>query len=74
MKIRAGYQISYDCPQPTPMILQLSVHPSRVPDLLNADRVHFDPQIPAEHLHRQFRQLLPRHPRPGRAADHVDRF
>jgi hypothetical protein len=21
MKIRAGYEISYDCPQPTPMIL-----------------------------------------------------
>ena len=37
MKIRAGYEISYDCPQPTPMILQLSVHPSRVADLLSAD-------------------------------------
>ena len=34
MKIRAGYEISYDCPQPTPMILTLSVHPSRIPDLL----------------------------------------
>jgi hypothetical protein len=27
MKIRAGYQLSYDCPQPTPMILTLSVYP-----------------------------------------------
>ena len=34
MKIRAGYEISYDCPQPTPMILTLSVHPSRFADLL----------------------------------------
>jgi hypothetical protein len=34
MKIRAGYDISYDCPQPTPMILTLSVHPSRFSDLL----------------------------------------
>jgi len=47
MKIRAGYEISYDCPQPTPMILQLSVHPSRVPDLLNADRVHLNPPLTA---------------------------
>src|SRR4029077_9395934 len=31
---RAGYEISYDCPQPTPMILTLSVHPTRFPDLL----------------------------------------
>jgi hypothetical protein len=23
MKIRAGYEISYDCPQPTPMIMTL---------------------------------------------------
>jgi hypothetical protein len=34
MKIRTGYEISYECPQPTPMILTLSVHPSRFPDLL----------------------------------------
>jgi hypothetical protein len=39
MKIHAGYEISYDCPQPTPMILTLSVYPSRVPDLLTPDRV-----------------------------------
>ena len=29
MKIHAGYEISYDCLQPTPMILTLSVHPTR---------------------------------------------
>ncbi len=47
MKIRAGYEIAYDCPQPTPMILQLSVHPSRVADLLNPDRIHLDPPLAA---------------------------
>jgi transglutaminase-like putative cysteine protease len=46
MKIRAGYEISYDCPQPTPMILMLSVHPSRHPDLLTPDRMRLDPAIP----------------------------
>ena len=46
MKIRAGYEISYDCPQPTPMILTLSVHPSRVPDLLTPDRMRLDPPLP----------------------------
>jgi len=44
MKI-AGYEISYDCPQPTPMILTLSVHPSRVPDLLSLDRIRLEPTI-----------------------------
>jgi transglutaminase-like putative cysteine protease len=54
MKIRAGYTISYDCPQPTPMILSLSVHPSRVPDLVTFDRVLFDPPIPANTYHDSF--------------------
>jgi transglutaminase-like putative cysteine protease len=47
MKIRAGFEISYECPQPTPMIVTLSVHPSRFPDLLTSDRINFDPPIPA---------------------------
>jgi transglutaminase-like putative cysteine protease len=54
MRIRAGYQISYDCPQPTPMILQVSVHPSRIPDLLSWDRLQFDPAIPAKSYHDSF--------------------
>src|SRR5438270_10683351 len=54
MKIRAGYEISYDCPQPTPMVLTLSVHPSRVSDLLTWDRVRLDPPIPANTYHDSF--------------------
>ena len=34
MKIRIGYELIYDCPQPTPMILTLSVHYSRVSDII----------------------------------------
>jgi len=47
MKIRAGYEITYECPQPTPMLLMLSVHPSRTPDLVTPDHVRLDPAIPA---------------------------
>jgi hypothetical protein len=54
MKIRAGYEISYDCPQPTPMILMLSIHPSRVPDLLTPDHIRLDPPIPANTYHDGF--------------------
>jgi transglutaminase-like putative cysteine protease len=45
MQIRAGYEIAYDCPQPTPMLLVLSVHPSRVPDVIGLHRIGFDPPI-----------------------------
>ena len=46
MKIRAGYEISYECPQLTPMILTLSVHPSRFSDLLTPDLVRLDRRSP----------------------------
>jgi transglutaminase-like putative cysteine protease len=54
MKIRAGYEISYECSQPTPMILTLSVQPSRFPDLLTIDRLQLDPPIPFNTYHDSF--------------------
>lgn len=47
MRIRAGYEISYSCSQPTPMILMLSVHPSRTPDLLSPDQPVLSPAVPS---------------------------
>ncbi len=48
MQIRAGYQIAYECVQPTPMLLMLSVHPSRLPDLVAPHRITFDPPVAAK--------------------------
>ena len=48
INIRTGYAISYDCPQPTPMILTLSVHPSRRRDLIAPDRMQLEPSIPTK--------------------------
>ena len=46
MKIRAGFEISYDCVQPTPMIAMLNVHPSRTQDLVTPDLLRLEPEIP----------------------------
>lgn len=54
MKIRAGYEIVYTCPQPTAMILQLSVHPSRFSDLETLDRIQLDAPIPVNTYHDSF--------------------
>ncbi|WP_207537695.1 transglutaminase-like domain-containing protein [Sabulicella rubraurantiaca] len=54
MEIRAGFEIAMDCPQPTPMILLLSLHPSRLPDLLGEQRLQSDPPIPF----REFRDAF----------------
>ena len=45
MKIRAGYEIAYDCPQPTPKVLLLRVHPSQQNTLITPDRMQFDPPV-----------------------------
>lgn len=42
MKIRAGFTLSYECPQPTPMLLTLNIHPSRRVDLLTDQVLSFD--------------------------------
>jgi transglutaminase-like putative cysteine protease len=47
MKIRAGYDIVYESPQPTSKILLLSVHTSRQHDLLTPQTMRFEPDVPA---------------------------
>ncbi len=46
MKIRVGFEMVYDCPQPTPMIFNLNVHFTRVSDLLSRDDLVVDPPVP----------------------------
>ena len=46
MKIRVGYELVYDCPQPTPMILMLNTHFSRASDILIPDHLVTTPAVP----------------------------
>jgi transglutaminase-like putative cysteine protease len=46
MQIRLGYELIYDFPQPTPMILALSIHFSRASDIIIPDFVTTSPVVP----------------------------
>ena len=46
MLIRIGYELVFDVPQVTPMMLMLNVHPSRAQDVLEADIMSSDPAVP----------------------------
>jgi hypothetical protein len=46
MQIRVGFEMIFDCPQPTPMIFNLNVHFTRVSDLVGRDALRVDPPIP----------------------------
>jgi hypothetical protein len=46
VEIRVGYELIYDCPQPTPMMLVLNIHYTRASDILVPDHVKTDPSVP----------------------------
>ena len=46
MQIHVGFEMIYDCPQPTPMIFNLNVHFTRVSDLVGRDNLVVDPPVP----------------------------
>ena len=60
MLIRAGYEIAFESPQPTPMILVLTVHPSRLPDLRTPHKISFDPPVPVREYHDGFGNICHR--------------
>lgn len=46
MQIRLGYELNYNFPQPTPVILALSIHYSRASDIIIPDYLTTDPAVP----------------------------
>ena len=45
MKLRVGYELGYEFPQPTPVILILNVHFTRVSDLAMPDSIVISPSV-----------------------------
>jgi transglutaminase-like putative cysteine protease len=60
MKIRTGFDIGFTLSQPTPMILMLSVHPSRLADLLSPQAIAFDPPLTAHEYRDSFDNICHR--------------
>ena len=46
MQIRVGYELVYDCPKATPMILLLNIHYTRMSDVIRPDHMITTPAIP----------------------------
>jgi len=73
MKIRIGFEMIYDCPQPTPMIFTLNVHFTRVSDLVGRDDLVFDPPVPVSGYRDSFGNWCTRIVAPqGRLRVHAD--
>jgi transglutaminase-like putative cysteine protease len=46
MKLRVGFEMTYRFEQPTPMMLALSIHPSRAADVVRPEQFVTDPAVP----------------------------
>jgi transglutaminase-like putative cysteine protease len=60
MQIRAGFNIAYDCPRPTPLLLMLSVHPSRTADLVTPHTIAYEPYVEARDYRDAFGNIVTR--------------
>ena len=60
VKIRAGYDIAFNCFQDVPMVLMLSVHPSRQHDLLTDHTIRFSPDVAAQDYEDVFGNICTR--------------
>jgi transglutaminase-like putative cysteine protease len=46
MRIKVGFEIAYAAAQPTPMVIMLSIHPSRRGDIIGAESIVAEPDVP----------------------------
>ena len=46
MEIDVGFEISYKAEQPTPMVMMLSIHPSRSADIVGQETITSNPYVP----------------------------
>ena len=60
MQIRLGYELIYQSPQPTPMILNLQVHYTRSTDMVRADQIITEPWVPLTSYRDGFGNLCTR--------------
>lgn len=60
MHIRAGFEIAYDCPSPTPMILMLSLRPEVQAKLITPAVLRVDPAVEARPFHDSYGNLCHR--------------
>ncbi len=50
MQIRVGFDMSFECRQPTPTLLMVQIHPSRSGDMVVPDTLHCEPAMPVREI------------------------
>jgi transglutaminase-like putative cysteine protease len=54
VRIQLGYELVYECPSPTPMVLMLKIHDSHAADIVVPDHMVTTPGVPLEFFQDEF--------------------
>jgi transglutaminase-like putative cysteine protease len=60
VQIRVGYELIFQCPRPTPMLLMLNIHYTRASDLVVPDLITTEPSVPITPYRDSFGNLASR--------------
>jgi hypothetical protein len=60
VQIEVGYELNYELPQPTPMLLAVHIHHSRAADLVVPDHLVTSPSVPITGYHDLFGNWISR--------------
>ena len=60
MQIKVGFEITYTAPLPTPMVIMLSIHPSRRHDIIGAETITTDPDVSVRYYYDSFGNICGR--------------
>ena len=60
MLIKVGFEIVYSAPAATPMVIMLSIHPSRLPDIVGTETITTEPNVPIKFYNDSFGNLCGR--------------
>src|SRR5260370_24574361 len=65
MEIRVGFELAYTALQPTPMVIMLSIHPSRFSDIVGTETIVAEPDVPIGFYRDSFGNVCGRLVAPG---------
>ncbi len=65
MEIKVGFEIAYAAAQATPMVIMLSIHPSRRQDIVGAEVIVAEPNVPIGFYRDSFGNICGRLVAPG---------
>jgi transglutaminase-like putative cysteine protease len=60
MQIKVGFEIAYAAPAPTPMVIMLSIHPSRREDLIGSETIVAEPDVAIRYYNDSFGNICGR--------------